>query len=87
MVGELLLSLDHFHKQGLVHKDVKLETGFRLDLFVENCVIIELKVVERVLPIHRAQLLTYLRVTDTRLGYLINFNTITFKDAFRRYVL
>jgi GxxExxY protein len=56
------------------YKELILDGGYRLDLLVEDAVIVELKAVETVLPVHRAQLLSYLRFTDKQLGLLINFN-------------
>ncbi len=58
----------------LRYKDLVLDGGYRLDLLVEDAVVVELKAIETVLPVHRAQLLTYLRHTDKQLGLLINFN-------------
>ena len=58
----------------VVYKDVVLETNYILDILVEDAVIIELKSVEKVLDVHKKQLLTYLKITNKRVGYLINFN-------------
>ncbi len=58
----------------LRYKELVLDGGYRLDLLVEDAVVVELKAIETVLPVHRAQLLTYLRHTDKQLGLLINFN-------------
>ena len=66
--------------------DVLVECGFRADLIVENAVLVELKSVERLLPIHESQLLTYLKLSGLRVGLLVNFNSISFSDSFRRYV-
>ena len=63
---------------------VKLDVGYRIDLLVENCVIVEIKAVEKILPIHEAQLLCYLRLSGCRLGLLINFNVIQLKDGIKR---
>jgi GxxExxY protein len=65
---------------------VQVETGLRLDLLVGNLVIIELKSVETIIPLFEAQLLTYLKVTGLRLGYLINFNVVHLKDGIKRMV-
>jgi GxxExxY protein len=65
----------------LVYKDVKLDCGYRMDLMVEDLVIIEVKAVQALSELHTAQLLTYLRLTDCRLGLLINFNALRLKDA------
>jgi len=62
------------------YEDVKLELGFRLDLLVENKVIVEIKSVDALLDVHHKQLLTYLRLTRLKLGQLINFNVISLRD-------
>jgi len=64
----------------------RIESGLRLDLFVGDRVIAELKAVEQVLPIHTAQLFTYLKLTDRRLGFLINFSVRYLKDGIHRVV-
>lgn len=69
-----------------VWEEVKLEIGFRADLIVERKVIIELKSVEHTAPVHKKQLLTYLRLADCRLGLLINFGTALIKDGISRVV-
>jgi hypothetical protein len=61
-----------------------LESGYRLDLLVENQVVIELKCVEALLPIHKAQLLTYLRLANKPAGLLLNFNVVHMRDGIRR---
>jgi len=71
----------------VVYKDVKLDVGYRVDVIVENRLILELKTVEKLLSIHEAQLLTYLRLTGLKTGLLINFNTAVLKDGIRRLVL
>ena len=68
------------------YKGADLEMGFRLDLLVENCVIIELKSVEKLERVHNKQLQTYLKLADKRLGLLINFNVPLLKDGFVRLV-
>ena len=70
----------------LVYHSVRLDCGYRADLIVENKVIIEVKSVECLADIHTAQLLTYLRLADLRLGLLLNFNVIHMKDVIRRVV-
>jgi GxxExxY protein len=70
-----------------VHYDeIKLDLGFRADLIVENLVIIELKAVEKVMPVHKKQLTTYLRLTRMKLGLLVNFNVRLIKDGIERVV-
>ena len=68
------------------YEGLKLELGFRVDLIVDDKVIIEIKSVEALAPVHKKQLLTYLRLTDLRLGLLINFNVELIKDGIHRVV-
>ncbi len=70
----------------VVYDDIKLDLGFRLDLFVNNKVIIEIKSVETLAPVHHKQLLTYLKITDTKLGLLVNFNTDNIVTGITRIV-
>ncbi len=63
------------------YKGIKLDCGFRADIVVNDLVIIEVKAVEAVLPIHKAQLLTYLKITGLKLGLLINFNSKIIKEG------
>ena len=71
----------------LLYKERKIDCGFRLDFLIENAVILELKSVESILPVHEAQFLTYLRLTDKQVGLLINFNVTQLKDGIFRRVL
>ncbi len=66
------------------YKDVMLDCGYRLDLVVEDQVIVEVKSVNNIAPIHEAQLLSYLRLSDYKIGLLINFNTKMLKEGIRR---
>ncbi|HET7115934.1 MAG TPA: GxxExxY protein [Hanamia sp.] len=68
----------------LVYKELEFDIGFRIDLLVENKVIVELKSIETVAPVHFSQTLTYLRLTDKRLGLLMNFNCKYLKDGIHR---
>jgi GxxExxY protein len=70
----------------VVYENVHLEVGFRADLIVEEKVIIEIKSVDGIAPVHKKQLLTYLRLTDKRLGILINFDVELIKDGISRIV-
>ena len=70
----------------LVYQTVKLECGYRADLFVERKLIIEVKAVDGLNEVHPAQLLTYLRLADCRLGLLMNFNVLRLRDGIRRVV-
>ena len=71
----------------VVYKDVRLDCGYRMDIIVAREVIIEVKAVERLLPIHEAQMLTYLRLSGYKVGLLMNFNCIVLKDGLKRFVL
>jgi GxxExxY protein len=70
----------------VIYRDVKLDCGYRLDLVVEDSVVIEIKAVERLAPIHDAQLLSYLRLSGMRVGLLINFHVQVLKNGLRRIV-
>ncbi len=69
------------------YEDVKIDAGYRIDMLVKNCVIVELKVVEKMTPLHEAQLLTYMKLSKVRLGFLINFNVVLLKYGIKRMVL
>ncbi|HEY0601124.1 GxxExxY protein [Brevundimonas sp.] len=71
----------------VVYGDVRVEAGFRVDLLVERSVVVEIKSIDALASIHTAQVLTYLRFSGHRLGYLINFNTALLKNGLRRIVL
>ena len=71
----------------LIYDDVKLDIGYRIDLLVEQKLIVELKAVEELHEAHLAQLLTYLRLSKIRLGLLMNFNALFFRDGVRRVIL
>jgi GxxExxY protein len=68
------------------YRGIRIDAGFRLDLLVEKLVVVEIKAVERLLPVHDAQLLTYLKLSGHQLGLLINFNVAYVKDGMRRLV-
>lgn len=70
----------------IVYKEVKLDLGYRIDILVENEIIIELKSVEALAPIHEAQILTQLKFADKKLGLLMNFNTLKLTDQLRRFI-
>ena len=70
----------------LIYEDVKLDIGYRIDLLVEKKLVIEIKAVELLNDIHLAQILTYLKLSNCKLGLLINFNTILFKNGVRRVI-
>ncbi len=71
----------------VVYKNIHLDCGYRLDLVVENQVILEIKSVQELLPIHEAQLLSYLKLSDISIGLLINFNVRILKEGIRRFKL
>lgn len=71
----------------LVYEQTKLDCGFRLDFKVDGIVIVELKAVDALIPIHTAQLITYLKLTNCKLGLLINFNVRRLKEGVKRVVL
>ena len=71
----------------LVYEGVNVDGGFRLDLLVERSIVLEIKAVEKLMPIHQSQVLTYLRLTNLRLGLLINFNVLMFREGVKRIVL
>ena len=71
----------------LKYKDLILDDEFILDLVVEGRVVVELKVLKEIAPIHEAQLITYMKLTDCKVGLLINFNVLRLKDGIRRIVL
>ena len=86
---ELFLAKIPFRRQVMLpiqYKDIRLSADLRIDLLVDDLLIIELKSVDNVAPIHKAQLLTYLRLTNLRLGLLINFNERLLKDGISRVV-
>lgn len=68
------------------YKEVKLDCGYRLDLVVEQQLVIELKAVDKLLPIHLAQVLTYLKLMDVRHGLILNFNVMSMKNGIKRVV-
>ncbi|HMF58564.1 MAG TPA: GxxExxY protein [Pyrinomonadaceae bacterium] len=70
----------------VVYDGVTIDVGYRIDLLVENMVIVELKAVERLLPIHQAQLLSYLKLSGKKVGLLINFNVLHLRDGIKRLV-
>jgi GxxExxY protein len=80
------LHVAHQRPLPVIYEEVKLKIGFRPDLIVEGKVIIEVKSVEVIAPVHMKQLLTYLRLADKRLGLLINFGGALIKDGIRRVV-
>jgi len=70
----------------VVYKDVKLECGYRIDILVEHRIVVELKAIEQIAPIHEAVVLTYLKLSGNRVGLLINFHVPVLKEGVRRYI-
>ncbi|HNS20577.1 MAG TPA: GxxExxY protein [Sedimentisphaerales bacterium] len=75
------------HPVPVDYKGIRLDCGCRVDLQVEGTLIVELKSVEHIQPVHEAQLLTYMKLANVRIGLLINFNVARLKDGIKRYVL
>ena len=71
----------------LVFEEVKLECGYRIDILVENKIVLEIKSVEAINDVHRAQVLTYMRLGKYKLGYLMNFNVTSLKEGIKRFVI
>lgn len=71
----------------VIYKEIKLDCGYRPDLIVENRVIVEIKSIDAIAPIHEAQILTYLRFANKKIGLLINFNVTILKNGLRRFIL
>jgi GxxExxY protein len=89
MCHELGLRDLSFEKQKplpIEYKGNKLDCGYRLDIVVENAIVLELKSCEKIEPIHRAQILTYLKLSDLHLGLILNFNTTVMRDGIFRIV-
>ena len=68
----------------VTYDNIELDAGYRIDMLVSNIVILELKAVEKLLPIHTAQLLSYLKLSKRKLGYLLNFNVVHMRDGIKR---
>lgn len=71
----------------VIYKEIKLDCGYRIDILVENTVLIELKTVDAFNPVHEAQILTYMKFAEKRIGLLINFNVTLLKHGLKRYKL
>jgi len=69
----------------IVYKDIKLEYGYRIDILVQGSVVLELKSIEGFLPVHEAQILTYMKFSNKTIGLLINFNVTRLKEGIKRY--
>lgn len=81
------LRFDRQKQLPLEYKGIKVDCGYRIDIVVDDRVILEIKTVENFLPVHESQILTYLRLTKIKVGLLINFNVAVLKDGIKRMVL
>lgn len=70
----------------VVYKEIKLECGYRIDILVEDKIVLELKTVDEFNPVHEAQILTYLKFAQKKVGLLINFNVLRLKEGIKRYI-
>ena len=86
-LGERDLEVERQVELPLEYKGMRLEEGYRVDLLVEQKVIVELKTVEAILPVHEAQLLSYMRLADKQVGLLMNFHVSKLRDGIKRFVL
>jgi GxxExxY protein len=84
-LGKNGLSFERQKSIPIIYKEVKIEFGYRIDILVEDEVVIELKTVEEFLPVHEAQILTYMKFADKRIGLLINFNADMLINGLKRY--
>ncbi|PKP22808.1 MAG: GxxExxY protein [Bacteroidetes bacterium HGW-Bacteroidetes-21] len=71
----------------IIYKEIKLEYGYRIDLMVENTVVVELKSIDTFNPVHEAQILTYMKLANKKIGLLLNFNVTVLKNGIKHYVL
>jgi GxxExxY protein len=81
------LSFERQKEVPIVYRDKKIDAAYRLDLLVDGKVLVEIKAVDHLLPVHKAQVITYLKLTGVRAGLLINFNVTMIKDGIQRVVL
>ena len=81
------LKVDNQVALPVVYKETKLDCGYRIDLLVEGRIVVELKSIENLAPIHEAIILTYLRLSGHKIGLLINFNVAILKDGVRRFIV
>lgn len=81
------LSINRQQAVPVVFKDVKLDCGYRIDILVENKIVVEIKSIDALAPIHTAQVLTYLRFAKKEIGLLINFNVTLLKNGIKRYIM
>ncbi|MBN1291968.1 MAG: GxxExxY protein [Candidatus Latescibacteria bacterium] len=90
LVHELKLLNIHVEEEfplPVEYKDISLDCGYRIDLLIDNQIIVELKSVEQLKSIHEAQLLTYMKLANIKQGFLINFNVVLLKDGLKSFIL
>ncbi len=80
------LQFEHQVHLPVVYQGIRLNTAYRVDFIVENCLVVEIKCVEKLLPVHRAQLLSYLRLSGHKLGLLLNFNVPHMRNGIHRVI-
>jgi GxxExxY protein len=85
-LGKDGLQFEHQRKVPVWYQGIRINAGFRVDYLVENCVLVELKAVEKLHPVHSAQILSYLKLTGLTVGLLINFNVVHLRDGIQRKV-
>jgi GxxExxY protein len=73
-------------KMPVIYDGVRVELGYRIDLLVNDCVIVELKCVEKIIPVHEAQIISYLKLSKKRVGLLINFHVLHLRDGIKRFI-
>ena len=86
-LAECGLTVERQKALPVIYKSIRMDAGYRLDILVNDTVIVELKAVEALSPIHMAQLLTYMKLSHKRYGLLINFNVKSLKEGIKRYIL
>jgi GxxExxY protein len=79
------LTIEKQYPVAVIYKEIKLDYGYRTDVLVENTIVLELKVVDSINPVHIAQLLTYMKFAEKPIGLLINFNVSVLQDGIRRF--
>ena len=84
---QLGLSFERQKALPLVYKEIRLDQGYRIDLLVEEKVVVEIKVVDQIAPVHEAQVLSYLKFSRCKVGLLLNFNVKLLKNGIRRFVM
>lgn len=86
-LGQLGLSVEQQKGLPLIYKEIRLDQGYRIDLLVEEKVVVEIKVVDKITSIHEAQVLSYLKFSGCQIGLLLNFNVKLLKNGIRRFIM